>query len=418
MEHRKLKVLISAYGCEPDRGSEPGVGWNWAKQAARFHEVWVITSKIDKLNQNAIEEAMKKEPSPDIHWVYFDLPRWICNLLVDPKWGWRMRFYYFLWQIGIYFLGKKLNKEIKFNLVNHVTTCCYWTPSFLCLLGIPFIWGPVGGGENTPKTFIKSFSYYGIIYELLRGIARWFGEKDVFVGLCARKANLILTSTEATAERIKKLGARNIQIYSQIGLNKDEINELQHLSYHGSPPFRVVSIGRLLHWKGFHLSLKGFARFYEKFPDSEYWFIGNGPEEQNLKKLSCKLGISKSVYFLDNRPRHEVLKKLEECNILLHPSLHDSAGLVCLEAMAAGKPVICLDTGGPALQVTDETGFKIPALNPEQAVKDLSEAMIKLAQNNELRLCMSEAGRKRVAEYFDWDKKGEFINSIYQEIVL
>ena len=66
--------------------------------------------------------------------------------------------------------------------------------------------------------------------------------------------------------------------------------------------------------------------------------------------------------------------------MLVHPSLHDSGGWVCLEAMAAGKPVICLDLGGPGEQVTRETGFKIPALDPDQAVKDMARAMAVLAR--------------------------------------
>ena len=54
---KKLKILISAYACEPDKGSEPGVGWNWAKQISRFHEVWVITRKN---NRPSIEKELEE----------------------------------------------------------------------------------------------------------------------------------------------------------------------------------------------------------------------------------------------------------------------------------------------------------------------------------------------------------------------
>ena len=86
--------------------------------------------------------------------------------------------------------------------------------------------------------------------------------------------------------------------------------------------------------------------------------------------------------------------------------------------MAAGRPVLCLDVGGPALQVTEETGFKVPALSPEQVVTDLAEALRRLAQDPVLRARLGKAARARVVEYFGWDKKGEWIREVYGEVVV
>jgi glycosyltransferase involved in cell wall biosynthesis len=85
--------------------------------------------------------------------------------------------------------------------------------------------------------------------------------------------------------------------------------------------------------------------------------------------------------------------------------------------MAAGLPVICLDLGGPASQITKESGIKIPANTPDQAVKDLANAMLKLADNPHLRRDMGKAGCKRVVDYFNWDSQGEWINNLYKKIV-
>ena len=122
---RRLKVLLSAYACEPGKGSEPGVGWNWAKQITRFHDVWIITRAN---NKDPIERALTNEPMPNVHWVYFDLPRWL------RFWKKRQRgiqLYYYLWQIGAYFKTMRLHREVRFDLVHHVTFVKYWTPSFL-----------------------------------------------------------------------------------------------------------------------------------------------------------------------------------------------------------------------------------------------------------------------------------------------
>ena len=110
------------------------------------------------------------------------------------------------------------------------------------------------------------------------------------------------------------------------------------------------------------------------------------------------------------------LDLLKDCHLLVHPSLHDSGGGVCMEAMAAGRPVICLDLGGPAVQVTEETGLKIAADEPYQVVRDLAAAMIHLVQNPELIVSMGQAGRKLVNENYSWQIVGERLHKLYLEI--
>lgn len=407
-----MRVFISAYACEPGKGSEPGVGWNWGRQIACIaDEVWVITRAN---NRPVIEEALKEDSLPNVHWVYFDLPRW-ARFWKKGQRG--VHLYYYLWQVGIYFLARRLHQTVKFDLIHHVTFVNYWMPSFLALLPVPFIWGPVGGGESAPWTFYRTFSWRGRIYEYLRSGIRWFGEHDPFVRMTARRAAVTLATTEETARRGKALGASRVEVVSQVALPAEEIQQLAAIPAHTGNPFRLLSLGRLLHWKGFHLGLRAFARFVREFPRSEYWLVGDGPERRNLERLAQELGVAEKVRFWGALPRAEALKKLAECDVLVHPSLHDSGGWVCVEAMAAGRPVICLDLGGPALQVTGENGFKIPARTPEQAVEEMAEAMLKLARNPELRLRMGEAARRRVREEFSWERRGEQVACIYERIL-
>jgi len=407
-----MKVLVSAYACEPGKGSEPGVGWNWVRQIARFaDEVWVITRAN---NRPVIEEALKKEPLPNVHWVYFDLPRW-ARFWKKGQRG--VHLYYYLWQVGIYFLARHLHREVQFEIVHHVTFGNYWMPSFLALLPVPFIWGPVGGGESAPKSFYSTFSMRGRIYEWIRDLARWFGEHDPFVKMTARRSAMTLSKARETANRLTQLGARYVSVLSEVALPEEEIVQLLSVPLHQGNPFRILSLGRLLHWKGFHLGLMAFARFVREFPQSEYWLVGDGPERRNLERLAQKLRIVDKVRFWGALPRAEALKKLAECDVLVHPSLHDSGGWVCVEAMAAGRPVICLDLGGPALQVTEETGFKIPAHAPEQVVAEMAEAMLKLAMDEDLRRRMGEEARRRVREEFSWERRGKELANIYRSVL-
>ena len=406
---QRLKILLSAYACEPGKGSEPGVGWGLAREMSRYHQVWVITRAN---NRPAIEVELARNPVPNLHFVYYDLPRW-ARFWKKGQRG--VQLYYYLWQIGAYFVARNLHRKIGFDLIHHVTFVKYWSPSFLALLPVPFIWGPVGGGESAPRAFWRDFSLRGQVYEALRGLARWLGELDPFVRLTARRSVVALATTNETAARLRKLGARDVQVFSEVGLSKEEVEELGKIEGRSGNPVRFISIGRLLHLKGFHLGLRAFAE--AKLAEAEYWVIGDGPERGRLEVLAKSLGIADRVRFWGWLPREETLRKLAACDILVHPSLHDSGGWVCVEAMAAGRPVICLDLGGPATQVTGETGFKVPALSPEQAVRNLAEAMGKLAWDIGLRIQMGEAGCRRVQEYFAWIEKIRCVNQIYMKAI-
>jgi glycosyltransferase involved in cell wall biosynthesis len=403
-----MKLLVSAYSCEPGKGSEPGIGWNTVQQAARFHTVWVLTHDEGRQTINAV---LATGAFPNVQFVFLDLPAWA---LFWKKGRRGQQLHYYSWQIAAYFTGRRLHRKVGFDMIHHITFGRYSAPSFLALLPVPLIWGPVGGGESAPRAFWWSFSLRGKIFELARSLARKLGEYDPFVRRTARKASVGLATTEETAKQMRMLGCRSVSVLPAIGLAQDEIQILSTVHSCQSSPFRLISVGNLLHWKGYHLSVRAFAEFHRQFAVSEYWLFGEGPERKRLEKLAQSLGVAESVTFWGNVPRREVLEKLADCNALIHPSLHDSGGWVCLEAMAAGRPVVCLDLGGPGLQVTEMTGIKVNANTPDEAVADLAKAFLRLALDPELRIRMGEASRQRVKEHFAWVGKGEFMSEIYQ----
>jgi glycosyltransferase involved in cell wall biosynthesis len=404
-----LKILISAYACEPGKGSEPGVGWNVVAEMARRHEVWVITRTN---NRSVIETELARAPLPSLHMVYYDLPRW-------ARWWKRgtrgARLYYYLWQLALYPLARRLDLQVRFDVTHHVTFVTYWMPSLLAFLPAPFVWGPVGGGESAPKSFQVSGGWRGRLYEVVRSTARRWGERDPLVLIAARRSALALAVTEATARRLYAIGAKHVEIASQIGLSATERSSLAGLeSPRAGEPVRFLSLGNMLHLKGFHLGLRAFAA--ADIPRSEYWLVGDGPYRLQLQRLARRLGVVDRVRFWGALPRAEALVKLGACHVLVHPTLHDSGGWASVEAMAAGKPVICLDLGGPAAQVTRETGFKIPARDPDRAVEGMARAMSVLAHDPRLRARMGQAGKDRVALEYAWERKGDLLSALYQKV--
>jgi glycosyltransferase involved in cell wall biosynthesis len=405
---KRLKVLLSAYACEPGKGSEPGVGWNVAREMCKYHDVWVLTRES---NRAAIETELLKESLEHLNFIYYDLPTW-------AKW-WKhgehgVQVYYYLWQLGAYVVARHALRKNKFDLVHHITFVKYWAPSFMSLLPVPFIWGPVGGGESAPPPFMESYDSRGRRYERLRVMARSLGEYDPFVRLTARRSMVALVTTKETFARVKALGSQVVEVQSESALDLREFEHFRHLPRQTSDKLRFISMGRLLCWKGYHLSIEAFAAANL---DAEYLLVGDGPERGRLEARVKQLGLDGTIKLLGRLPRSETLRLLASSDVVIHPSLHDSGGWVCLEAMAAGKPVICLDLGGPSVQITSETGYKVPAHDPAQTVRDMADAMRRMAVDKERRARMGLAGQRRVENNYSWHVKGKLLNLVYQRVV-
>jgi len=405
-----MKILVSAYACEPGKGSEQGTGWNWVRQIAKQNQVWVLTRAN---NRKAIESALADEPLPNSHWVYFDLPAWM-RFWKRGRWG--VHAYYYLWQVGVFFVARNLQRRTNFDLSHHVTLVTYWMPSLLPLLSPPFVWGPVGGGDSSPRGFFWRMGWRGKTAEMLRNFVQKLAHVDPFVRLTARRAAIALAATPATKRRLEGVGCKRIELSPDLGLSSQEIVRLKSSPMRAGCPFRLVSVGSLVHWKAFDLGLLAFAQFAARFPVSEYWLIGDGPERKKLERIARDFGVEQHVTFWGGLPRTRTLEKLAECDVLAHPSLHDSGSWACLEAMAAGRPVVCVDRGGPATLVTEDTGIKVQAESPEQTVRDLAHAFVTLASDPVLRARLGMAAAQRVEQQFAWGKRMESVMEIYRAV--
>jgi glycosyltransferase involved in cell wall biosynthesis len=405
-----MNILLSAYSCEPGKGSERGVGWNIACEMANYHSVWVLTRPDE--SQAAIAAELARHPRPNLRVVYCTVPFWQDSL----RWGQSgaMQMHYYLWQIQAYRVARQLHREIGFDLVHHVTFVRYASPSFLALLPVPFVWGPVGGGESAPPAFWADFSLRNKLYETLRWAWRTLGEWDPFVRLTAERSAMAYATTTESRDRMQRLGAKTIHIASESGLSDADLAQLASCPPPTTSPVRFISIARLLHWKGLHLGLIAFAK--ANLPDAEYWILGQGPERERLQQMAANLGIAHQVKFWGNLPRDQVLEKLGQCSVLVHPSLHDSGGWVCLEGMAAGRPILCLDLGGSAERVSPEAGIKVAALYPGQATGAMADAMVYLAADPDLRSRMGQAGQRHVKAHYTWAARGQDLLRTYEQV--
>jgi len=411
MKNNRKKILISAYACEPNGGSEARIGWNFVKYLSEFHEIWVITRESNRfsIENNGDEKIVNR-----VHWLYFDYPKILRYWKRGSK---GHRLYYFLWQVGIFFYLKGIYSREKFDIVHHVTFVNYWQPSFLPFLkNIKFVFGPVGGGEYAPWNMIKQFPIKELLYEILRNISKYINIYNPILRLTSKRTLITIAANRETAKILSKIGYTNIHLLTQVALESSYLEKLESDGNNNDGIFRFISIGRLIHWKGFDMAIEALMHLKKKNYNFEYYIVGEGPFRKYLEKKVKLLKINEKIKFIGHLNHDNIFKLLNKCDVLIHPSLHDSGGLVIVEAMGAGKPVICLDIGGPGYLVDKSSGIKIEVKNRDQVVSDLVKAMCMLIENKLLLKKMGQSAKNKVEKELIWEHKTQIINEIYFEV--
>lgn len=387
-----MKVLLSAYSCRPGCGSELGVGWRWARELALSgRDVWLLTRTIFK---PYLEEELNERPLPHLRVVYYDPPPWTM------RWGIYM--HYYIWQIGVLRVARELSREVQFDVAQHITLGVFRQPSLLSLLPVPFVFGPVGGGESAPPQLRRHFPIRGRVIDLLRDLANRFANFDPILRLTYTRSALLLCKTEDTRRIIPRKYRDKAYVRREIGIDRFAAKEddLPCHSGGGVGSLKVLFVGRLIYWKGLHLALRAFASLKECDPEAEITVIGVGKEEQWLRRLASDLGVDAAVTWMGQVDHPTVLRKYKEFDVFLFPSLHDSSGNVVLEAMSAGLPVICLDIGGPPTMVDSACGQVIPArdASQEQVIAGLSHALVSFSQDREYRERCAKGAMEKARE--------------------
>lgn len=397
-----MKVLLSAYACEPGKGSEPGVGWRWAIEIARRgHKVTALTRANNRAN---IEAGIAADPDyPDtIQFAYYDLPPWALNL---KRLSGAVLPYYILWQWGAYRMARRLHTDQMFDLVHHITFGGVRHFSFMGKLGVHFILGPIGGGETSPFWLRWKTGFVGGCRDTIRDILNALSQIDPITRMSASSASIIFTKTLESLRLLPCTVHYKSYVQMEIGIDTPcENNEIKGIDRHK----QVLFIGRFIYWKGMRIGLDAFARVLKQDPTLRLTMVGRGPEEKRWRRYAQRLGVSERINWVPWLPQKELKGLYESCGILLFPSLHDSSGNVVLEALSHGLPVVCLKLGGPGEIVNANCGCAIPANHGDygRLIDEMSLALQHFTETPE-KWSRASARAREEAKKWNWAARVE-----------
>ena len=288
--------------------------------------------------------------------------------------------YYFAWQIKLYLKAGMFVAENRPDCIHHITYASYRTPFLLSLLGVPSIFGPVGGGEASPMALTRGMSLSGRAQELGRHVAQLCRFLNPITTLVWRHSTLILLATEETFRMVPVKYHPKCRVLPAV-TTPPLIAAANARRRRIDGTLRVLFVGRILEWKGLHLAIPALKIARRRVPGIHLTIVGDGKSKPRIRALVEAEGLQDAVEWISQIPRRQVLELYSQHELLVFPSLHDSGGTVILEAFSYGMPVICLNLGGPGVLVDSSCGSSIETdgRSFEEIVDAIAEELIRFS---------------------------------------
>jgi glycosyltransferase involved in cell wall biosynthesis len=301
--------------------------------------------------------------------------------------------------LGIKDLVAKIYQEFQFDLIHaHVA--------------LPDGFAAMRVSEICNRPFIVTVHGQDLQITLYRGKGCKKALYKVF-----KKARKVIT----VSNKLKKIAQNNIGfdekiivIGNGVSVNnqiKDK-NRIKTKNYLNQKT--ILSVSNLITLKGIDFNLKAFALLINKYSNLKYQIIGDGPEKNRLLKLATDLGINERVEFLGKLAHKEVIKYMEKADIFSLPSWNEGFGVVYIEAMVQGKPVIgCRGEGIEDFVEHGKTGMLVEPKDVDSLVQTIDY----LLSNPDEARAIGERARKLVLENYTWGKNAEKTMKVYREVI-
>lgn len=416
-----LRILINAYACCPNMGSEPGMAWNWVTNLAKYSELFIITESEFK---DKVECAVANfSYSENLH--FFFLP-----IIEDDEeksseirkrcWNqgdWRFYIDYAKWQKRSLITARKVCTQNKIDVLHQLNMIGFREPGRWYKLsretGIPLIWGPTNAKASFPMAYLSGAPLTRKLFIYLKTfITRQQLRFSKHVKETAKQASFVVAASSDSGDSIRKYLKIEPIIINESGCDIEDVNIEKTCK---KKTLDLLWVGRFLFTKQLDLALKVIANI--KNDDIRLHIVGGTLEEEKpYRKIVEKLGVPNRIVWHQKVSHAEVQKLMQDSDLFFFTSIAEGTPHVILEALNNSLPVLCFDTCGHGDCVNDKVGIKLKLTTPDQSIKEFAEKIEYLYSHREVLDNMSRNCLLR-AEDLTWDNKAMQMLDLYNRVV-
>ena len=400
-------IVINAYACAPDRGSEPGMAWNWVINLANYCRVHVIT---EGEWQKEIEVAIQKLSQKDNITFYFNPVTDEIRTMCWNQGDWRFYKYYRLWQKSTLAIAKDIIKKERVDIVHQLNMIGFREPGYLWEIeGIPFVWGPVDAKEKFPVAYMEGGSLKAKLFIRLKNFITVQQLKYApRVRKAFKKAAAVVSASSNSVATIKKYFNYNSVLINETGCY---VNTVPVVSKTDKPVLDLLWVGKFDFRKQLALALKTITKV--KDIDVKLHIVG-GDETESVpyKQQADELGITNNCVWHGKVPHSKVQELMANADLFFFTSVAEGTPHVVLEAISNNLPVLCFNTCGQGDSVNEKVGFKIELSNPGHSQNEFAAAIRLFYTDRNLLADMSQNCAVRKEE-LSWDNKARQMLEVY-----
>lgn len=406
-----MNILINAYACAPNWGSEQGMAWHWITELAKMHNLYVITEGEWK---KEIEEAVALlDVKDNIHFYYNPVSDKIRSMCWNQG-DWRFYWYYRKWQKKTLTIARQICSEHRIDIIHQLNMIGFREPGYLWdIYDTHYIWGPVGGMEIVPLKYLsgmplsKKTKY--IVKNMLNHLQIRYSAR---VCKAIHRADIVIAATQGTYNSFVKLHHIKPVYMNEAGCTISE----QHTAHNfNKDQLDILWVGRFLDTKKLDIAIRTIA----KVKDLPVFLhiVGSGSDTENAmyQQMADKMGISNNIKWYGKLANKKVQEMMNQMDLFLFTSVLEGTPHVVLEAITNCLPILCIDTCGQGQLVNEAIGWKVPLTNPQQNSTDFAAILRHIIINRDEIKQKSDNCKQRQRE-LSWENKLVTMNKIYQQL--
>lgn len=402
-----LSILINAYACSPNMGSEPGMAWNWCINLAKHCELHIITEGEfrDKIEATLPTLSQGK----NMHFYYNPVSEEIRKMCWNQG-DWRFYKYYKEWQWKTYQIAQNICQKKRIDILHQLNMIGFREPGYLWkITDIPFVWGPVDAKESFPTAYLEGANLKTKLFmQLKNAITKWQLQHAKRVQQAIKRASYVISASSNSQQTFKKYFQIDSPLLNETGcyIQEHPIIDKSQKEY-----LDVLWVGKLDFRKQLGLALRSITKTQN--PRIKLHIVGGG-NSLLYQALTKELGIETQCKWYGAISHKEVQKIMQESDIFFFTSVAEGTPHVVLEAIGNNLPVVCFDTCGQGDSVNEKVGRKIPLSNPQQSIHDFAEILNKLESERDLLTEMSYNCKERQEE-LSWGNKAQHMIELYNK---